>query len=285
MKPILALFLSIAAAAAWAQPAQPGADTVIATLEDGAKVTYGQMQIFLSTLPPETQQAAMRDRKTFVSQYALMRKLSRMAEQNGLHEASPTREMIEFQRMQALTTAQVNSAMDQIRVPAADIEKYYQDNKDRYTQARVKAIYVSFVGNPALAGGEGKALTESQARIKVEKLLKEIRGGADFVKLAKVHSEDRTSAEKDGDFGVIRRGDSLPDAVRTAIFALKQGEVSEPVRQPNGYYLFRADQVTSQPFDQVRDDIFNHLKQERFRQWMEEMQASIKVQFAEEPSR
>lgn len=109
-------------------------------------------------------------------------------------------------------------------------------------------------------------------------MLKQIRGGADFVKMVRQHSEDQTSAAKDGDFGNLRRGDNLPDAVRNAIFSLKQGEVSEPVRQPNGFYLFRAEKVNAQPFEQVRDEIFSELREKRFREWMEETQRSVNAE-------
>jgi hypothetical protein len=304
MKPFASLFLCFASAAVWAQtaaparpvqpqatPAQPQAapaksaepdsDTVVATFEDGKKVTYGEVKSFMSLLPPQMQQAAMGDRKSFVSQYALMRKLSKMAEENKLDQQTPTKEMLQANRMQLLTSAQVSYQMEQIRVPAEEIQKFYDGNRERYSQVRVKTIYIPFNPGPSSADG-GKHVTESEARIKIEGLLKQIRGGADFVKMVKEYSQDQTSASKDGDFGTIRRSDNLPDTVRTAIFALKEGEVSEPVRQPNGFYLFRAEKVTAQALPQVRDEIFNELKQMRFRQWMEETQKGLNVKFENE---
>ena len=291
MKPFVLLFMYLADAAVWAQtkppepapPPESNPDAVIAVLDDGKQVTYGEMRIYMGTLPPQVQQAALRDRKTFVTQYALLRKLAKMAEENKLGEKTPTREMLEFNRLQMLASAQINEAAEQVKVPSAEVEQFYKANRDRYTQVVVKALYVSFSPSSASAGDK-KYATEPEARQKIEKLLKEIRGGSDFVKMVKEHSEDPTSAAKDGDFGNIRRGDNLPDAVRNAIFALKEGEVSEPVRQPNGFYLFRADKITPQPLEQVRDEIFNELKQTRFRQWMDETQRSIQVKFVETPA-
>ena len=49
--------------------------------------------------------------------------------------------------------------------------------------------------------------------------------------------------------------DNLPDAIRTAIFALKAGEVSAPVKQPNGFYLFRAEEVSAQPLAEVQEEV------------------------------
>jgi len=285
MKPFALLSLYLAGAALWAQtaPAQPARraepepDTVVATFDDGGKLTYAELKTFINVLPAQMQQLAMRDRKAFITQFALMRKLAQMAEKNKLYEESPAKEMLQFNRMQVLTNAQINDTINKIAVPPADVQKQYEANKGRYTQVRVKALYISFSPAAAAPGGK-KYMTEPEARAKIEQLLKEIRGGADFVKMIKQHSEDQASAAKDGDFGNIRRGDNLPDAVRNAIFALKQGEVSEPVRQPNGFYLFRAEQITEQPLAQVRDEIFNELKQNHFRAWMEETQRSLNVQ-------
>jgi len=100
-------------------------------------------------------------------------------------------------------------------------------------------------------GKGGKATTEDEAKAKATKLLADIRGGADFVKLVKENSDDETSKAKDGDFATLRRTDNIPDAIRAAVFSLKQGEVSEPVRQPNGFYLLRADEVRYRPLSQV----------------------------------
>jgi parvulin-like peptidyl-prolyl isomerase len=267
--------------AAPAKTAEPDSDAVIATFEDGKKVTYGELKSFIAAMPPQMQQAAMADRKSFVSQYALMRKLSAMAEENQLDQRSPTKEMLRINRMQVLTNAQVGFAMDEVRVPPEEIQKFYESNVDRFSQVQVKTIYIPFNPGPS-AGGGAKNLTESEARIKIEGVLKQIRGGADFVKMVKAYSQDQTSALKDGDFGTIRRSDNLPDAVGTAIFALKEGQVSEPVRQPNGFYLFRAEKITRQALPQVRDEIFNELKQAQFGKWMANTQRALNVKFENE---
>jgi parvulin-like peptidyl-prolyl isomerase len=79
---------------------------------------------------------------------------------------------------------------------------------------------------------------------------------------------------------VIRPSDNLPDAFRPVLFSMKQGEVSEPLRQANGYYLLRAEQVSYRPFEQVRDEVFQQLRSDRATQWMNDQQAAAsKIQF------
>jgi peptidyl-prolyl cis-trans isomerase C len=280
------------AVAAWAQSTAPQAatpppppdlpaDTVVATFGNGEKLTAGQLRSFIAAMPPQMQQNALRDRKAFVQQFALMERLSEMAEQAKLDQQSPTRESLAFNRMYLLMNAQLHEKMSAITVPPGAVQAFYDQNKDRFTQAKVKAIYVSFSANPPGSDGK-KHLTEAEAQAKIEKLRTAIVGGADFVKLVKEDSEDTTSAAKEGDFGVIRRTDNLPDAIRKAIFALKTGDVSEPVRQPNGFYLFRAEQLSAQPFSEVQEEIFNELKQARFKEWMDATTGALNLKFENE---
>ena len=159
-------------------------------------------------------------------------------------------------------------------VSPAEIVKDDDTNKEKYKQARVKALYISFGSS---AGKGKKALTEDEAKTKAAKLAAAARTGVDFAKLVKENSEDETSRDKDGDFGTFRVSDNIPDAIRAAVFALKQGEVSDPIRQPNGFYVFRSEEVTYRPLSQVRDEIFLALKTQHYQEVMDRLNNDSKV--------
>ena len=259
-------------------------DTVVATFGNGEKLTVGELKSFISAMPPQMQQNALRDRKAFVQQFALMHRLAEMAEKAKLDERSPTRESLAFNRMYLMMNAQLHETMNAISVPPADAQAFYDKNKGRFSQVKVKAIYVSFSEKPSSPPGPDgkKLLSEAEAQAKIARLRTELLGGADFVKLVKENSDDQTSAAKSGDFGTIRRADNLPDAIRKAIFALKVGEVSEPVRQPNGFYLFRAEEISAQPYAEVQGEILNELKQARFKEWMDETTRALNLKYENE---
>ncbi|MGD0365374.1 MAG: peptidyl-prolyl cis-trans isomerase [Bryobacteraceae bacterium] len=271
-------------AGVWAQPAAPPAnfdagrhmvavppETVVATFEDGRKLTAGELTSFLAAMPPNMQQAARRDRRAFAQQFALMQRLSELADKAKLGEQSPTREALAFNRMYLLMNAQLHEVLTGISVPTAEVESFYDQNKERFTEVKVKAIYIPFSAD---AKGP-KHLTEAEAQAKIARLRTDIVAGADFVKLVKENSEDQTSVAKDGDFGTLHSTDNLPEPIRKAVFALKRGEVSEPVKQPNGFYLFRAEEVTAQPLAQVQEAIVNELKEAKFKKWMDGMTATL----------
>ena len=122
-------------------------------------------------------------------------------------------------------------------------------------------------------------MTEEQAKAKAEKLVTEIKRGADFVKLVKENSEDADSKARDGDFGTFLTTDPLPDPIRKAVFALEMGEITDPVRQPHGFYIFKADIVTIRSLSQVRDQIFELLKAQHAKEWMDRINSEVKVEF------
>ncbi len=264
------------------KPAGLAPETVVATI-DGKSITAGEMQSFVAALPPQAQQNFQSDPKAFIQQYALLMKLSTQAEKSKLDRESPYKESLQYARMQVMANARLGEAYKEIIIVPAEQQKFYDANKDRYTQVKVKVLYIPFSANPQVAAGsQKKPLTEAEAKTKIEKLLAEIRSGADFVKLVKEHSEDMASASKDGDFGTIRRSDSIPDPIKTAIFSLKAGQVSEPVRQPNGFYLFRVEEVNTQAYTQIRDEIFNELKQARFKEWLDNQRDTLNVKVENE---
>jgi parvulin-like peptidyl-prolyl isomerase len=246
--------------------------TTIAVFDDGVKLTMGDFKKIFAVLPPDNQPLALRNRQTFLQQWAFMRKLAQMAEKQKLDLESPAREQLDYSRLMILSQAELAGALNSIIVEPAEIVKSYDTDKERFKEIRVKAIYVSF-------GKGGKAPSEDEAKAKAARLLAEIRGGADFVKLVKENSDDETSKAKDGDFATLRRNDNIPDAIRTAVFSLKQGEVTEPVRQPNGFYLLRAEEVQYRPLSQVRDEIFTELRQRHYSQWLDQTNKDSKVEF------
>ena len=70
--------------------------------------------------------------------------------------------------------------------------------------------------------------------------------------------------------------------VKNAIFALAKGQITEPVKQPNGFYLFRMEQLDVTPYERVKDEIFTEIQQSRFREWFEKERAAIKITFDDE---
>ena len=243
---------------------------VVAEFPDHTTLTMGEVRKYIAALPPESQPMALRDPKGWIQGWSRMVQMAHLAEKEKLDERSPVKEQIEFQKLYLLANAEMSDKLMGTQVESPEIASAYDANKDKYKQVKVNAIYISF--------GD-KGLTEEQAKAKAEKLLAQIRKGADFAKLARENSDDETSKAKDGYFATLTPTDNIPDALRAAVFQLKQGETSEPVRQPNGFYLLRAEQIGYKPLSAVRDQIFTELKNQKFQQWLNDMAKESEPKF------
>ena len=253
-------------------------DTVVLEME-GKKLTAADVDRLLAVYPFAIQQAIRANPTRGLPQLFMLKYLADEAVKRGLDQQSPYKESLEYNRLNVLYQAEILIYRNTIDVTPEDQQKFYKEHPERFRQAKVRVIYIAF--NPLAAQGQGdqKLPTEPVAKAKIDDLRKQILAGADFGKLARENSDDKGSAAKDGEYGIIQKTSPYPDALKNAIFALKPGEVSEPIRQPSGFYLIRLDEFIVQPFEQVNTQIVEDIRQTRFNDWLKglELRFAVKI--------
>jgi peptidyl-prolyl cis-trans isomerase C len=268
------ILLSLLTSSAFAQQApEPKPDTVLAIV-DGHKVTYGEVDSYFKGLGEEAKRNAFTNLDQMISQYALSLRLLDYAKAEKLDEKSPYKESIESSRKVVLIQAALNEGSIKVLITPDEQKKFYESNKDRYTEAKVQIIYLGFVADPkaaAQANPDKKYLTQDEAKAKLEEIRKQIKTRDDFVRMVKEYSEDETSKNNNGDFGIIRKSDNVPPEIKQVVFSLKAGEISGPVEQKNGFYLFRIDEVKQEDYAAVKDSIYSELQNQKARAWVEEL--------------
>ncbi len=138
-------------------------------------------------------------------------------------------------------------------VDEADILRMYEDNPDRYRQPGSRSV-----SHILLSVSPDAADTQiDQVRQSASEIVTRARGGESFASLAEVNSDDKGSAKRGGELGVIRPG-TMVKPFEDAVFAMVEGEISEPVRTQYGFHVIRLDRITEstvQSLDRVRSEI------------------------------
>jgi parvulin-like peptidyl-prolyl isomerase len=271
-KYLVLLGLTLSILAAEDKPAV-APDAVVATV-NGQKMTADEVRKMVAGLPAQVQNAFTNDPKQFMKEYAWYQIQQASAVKNKLETQSPWKELLAFQRMMTLVQAEWNDAYLRVEVTPEQQQKYYENNKEKYRETRAKLIYIPFTD----------AVSEADAKAKAQTVAQQARSGADFVKLVKEYSQDSASAGQNGDIGMPVRSSTsqIPEPMRNAILALKAGQVSEPLRHQNGYYVFRAESAGVLPYEKVKDEIYKELKDVGFNEWKEKTKAQSSVQFENE---
>jgi peptidyl-prolyl cis-trans isomerase D len=129
----------------------------------------------------------------------------------------------------------VSASPQAAAVSDAEVEAYYKEHGSEFEEPRRLRVAHVLVRVPPVGGSDA----ENAAKAKIADVIKRARSGEDFGKLAREVSEDKASAVQGGDLGFVGPGE-LVAPFEQAAFALKKGEISDPVRTPFGYHAIRV---------------------------------------------
>jgi peptidyl-prolyl cis-trans isomerase C len=162
--------------------------------------------------------------------------------------------------------------LDEIRLGVGEIgdeelEKYYRDNEHRLTfpeQVRVRHVLLTW---KPMGTTDDKATIRKQ----MEPILARARAGEDFAALAREFSDDYATRKIGGDTGLFQRG-QMVQAFEDVAFALKPGEISDPVETVFGVHILKLEEHREPyllPLDEIREKLRDHVREEK-------MEAAVK---------
>lgn len=153
--------------------------------------------------------------------------------------------------------ASPSALVDPSTVSADAVKDFYQKNIAAYsTPERVDVSHILL-----RLAEDAPAADVEKAQARLEALRAELKKGEDFGKLAQKNSEDTMSAPNGGQVGLVAHGDTVP-TFEEAAFALKDGEVSAPVRTPFGLHLVKLNKreaASVRPLPEVEGDVRKQL--------------------------
>jgi len=169
-------------------------------------------------------------------------------------------------RSQLLSQAIYNKVTKNVKVAPAQVQAYYNTHKSSYTQAASRDVRHILVNSKSLA----------------DQLETQLKGGADFAKLAKKYSKDPSSAKVGGKL-TITKGETVPPFDKEA-FALKTGATSPPVHTQYGWHIIQAlsdvKPAKTTPLSSVRQSIEGTLLQQKKSATMNKWLDQVKKDFS-----
>lgn len=129
-----------------------------------------------------------------------------------------------------------------------------------------------------------QAKKEAAAKTKIDEVALKIKNGEDFGKLANEYSEDpgntQDGVKKGGDLGWFSRGRMVQE-FENAAFALKAGEVSEPIKTFYGYHIIKVEKIGKDAAPAEKAELKKQILEKKIPaeigKWFSDLQAKSKV--------
>jgi parvulin-like peptidyl-prolyl isomerase len=158
-----------------------------------------------------------------------------------------------------------------------ELRHYYDEHLDFYkTAEEVRASHI-------LKASRGEKRHESYDELR--QLRRRLQAGENFDEIARKHSD---KGDEHVDLGFFKRGE-LAEEFEVVAFSMDVGEISPVFASPFGYHLIKLTErkpATPKPFDEVRDEVREHLtaerRQEKTRQLVKELQERATIEEVEE---
>ncbi len=183
------------------------------------------------------------------------------------------------QRKIAALVIERDKLLAKVDVSEEQITEFYEQNIDRFkVKEQVKASHILLKVAPDAAAEEIE-----KARLEIVEIRRKIESGSDFAELAKKFSQGPSSS-RGGDLGWFGRR-SMVKPFADAAFALKPGEVSEPVRTRFGFHLIKTEDykpARTKTLAEVKDGIKKGLQIQAYPELLDKEVAAVTAALSSE---
>jgi peptidyl-prolyl cis-trans isomerase D len=147
-----------------------------------------------------------------------------------------------------------------------DLQTYYDQHREEFrVPDQVKVAHILIKTPLPTPGAKEDEKAIADARAKAEDVLKQVKAGGDFAKLAEKYSDDPGSAKSGGELGWIGRGRTVPEFEKAA-FSLAKGQTSDLVKSSYGFHIIRVEDKQDahlKTLAEVKSEIEEKVKREK----------------------
>jgi peptidyl-prolyl cis-trans isomerase C len=142
----------------------------------------------------------------------------------------------------------------------AEAKDFYEKNPEKFKQdEQVRASHILVRVDP-----NADAKAKAKAKAEIDAVMKELKAGGDFAKLAQQHSQDGSAAQG-GDLGYFPKGQMVPEFDKVA-FSLPVGQLSGIVTTQFGYHILKVTDKKAPrtvPYEEAQAQIKQFLEQDK----------------------
>ena len=212
--------------------------------------------------------------------------LSQNAREQGFDQRAEIKEQLGLMTNDFIANQYIEKeVVGKIEVSDKDVELYYKLHKEEFGTPEMMRVRHILFSVPKTDSDDEKKKT----RAKAGEVLKQIREGASFEKLAAEMSDDTGSKYKGGDIGFFQRGRMVPE-FENAAFSLKNGELSDVIETSFGYHILKLEEKKEpkiEPFEKVREKVrkkvFDELKTAKVEEYVNKSMEKAGVKMNIEP--
>ena len=248
------------------KPATAFDDKTVAIV-NGHEIKVSEVQMATDDILGQLPDLPPKLRYPFVVEYLIERHLlAQLAVKEGVADTEEYKKRLALYQAKALRDAY-----------------FFQKIRPQVTEEQIKAAY----DQEASKVTQSERIRARHILVGTEKEAKDIRDrlnkGEKFEDLAKQYSLDG-SKDYGGDLGYFTAPEMVPEFSKAA-FALKQGEISQPVHTDFGWHVIKLEDRkmgAAQPYDQVKGAIRNVLLRKKVQEIMDSIRVTSKVELVDE---
>ena len=230
---------------------------------NGKALPKSEFELYVANMSRQSGRDVNEEQKgQLLDQYISMQLAAEEAEKAGVDKDAKVRDQLALARLQVLVDAGLQKYLEAHPVQESELRPEY----DAQVAALPREYHARHI------------LVEDQAA--AEAITKELKGGADFAKLAAKRSKD-SSSKSGGDLGWFTL-DTMVKPFADAVKTMQPGQLTEqPVQSQYGWHVIKLEETratSAPPFDEVKDRVKMIVQRKKLQTHLEELRKTAKVE-------
>jgi peptidyl-prolyl cis-trans isomerase C len=233
---------------------------------DGVSITEADVELAREELSGQLGQIPPEQQRRILVEFLIENQLIAKAAEDGKAGTSEDfKQRMDYWRRRALRDSYFQDYIEN-QVSDSDAQAFYDREVKSKAGEQIKASHI-------LVANEDKA----------KEIYELLVHDGDFAELAKKHSLDPGSKVNGGDLGFFGKGRMVP-AFEKAAFALKDDEISEPVKSQFGWHIIKVTDrktETPPPFDALKERIKMVLLRQKAKALVDDFRKKAEIEYVD----